>query len=149
MGFRETTFWPWWAILTSVGLVALIGASFDRALGFMWPWVGWFAFAVGLIGVAWALWASRFQVRADRAGISVGRAFLPGEFIGRVYSASGIEARQLRTTKADARAFTAARSWLKGCVIVEVTDEADPHPYWYVSTKRPDSLANALKGDAN
>jgi hypothetical protein len=142
--FRETTVWPWWAVLTSVGLVALIGASFDRALGFMWPWVGWVGFAIGLVGVCWAIWATRLKVQADRSGLWAGQAFLPRNFIGRVYATNGAEANELRTVKADARAFTAARSWVKGAVLIEVTDEADPHPYWYVSAKRPDSLKDVL-----
>jgi hypothetical protein len=132
--------------MTATALVALIGASFDRALGFMWPWVGGVAFFVGFAGVCWALWASRLRVQADETGLRAGHAFLPKEFIGRVHSSTGVEAKELRTTRSDARAFVLARSWLKGAVVVEVRDERDPHPYWYVSCKRPDILEQALKG---
>ena len=46
--------------------------------------------------------------------------------------------------EADARAFLLLRPYLKRAVRVEITDPADPAPYWLVSSRRPDELAGAL-----
>ena len=42
---------------------------------------------------------------------------------------------------ADARAYLLLRPYLKRAVRVEITDPADPTPYWLVSTRHPDELA--------
>ena len=45
---------------------------------------------------------------------------------------------------ADARAYLLLRPYLKRAVRVEITDPADPTPYWLVSTRHPDRLAEAV-----
>jgi hypothetical protein len=47
--------------------------------------------------------------------------------------------------EADARAYLLLRPYLKRAVKVEITDPADPAPYWLVGTRRPDQLASALE----
>ena len=42
---------------------------------------------------------------------------------------------------ADARAYLLLRPYLKRAVRVEITDPADPAPYWLVSTRHADALA--------
>lgn len=142
--YRETVLWPWWAVLTCAGLIALIGASFHRALGQILPWVAWPAVVIGVAMMCWALWGTRLRIRADRDGVYVNQAHLPAEYIGRVHCATGTEVRALRAEKSDARAFMAYRSWVRGAVLIEVLDEEDPHPYWLVSCRRPDILRDAL-----
>lgn len=142
--YKETTFWPWWAVLTCLGLIALIGASFDRALGEIAPWVGWLVATVGVAVMSWAMWATRLTIRVDESLLTVNRAVLPRKWVGKVVATSGKSARELRTVKSDARAFMASRPWLGGAVLVEITDPADPHPYRYISCKRPDNLEHTL-----
>ena len=45
---------------------------------------------------------------------------------------------------ADARAYLLLRPYLKRAVKVEITDRADPAPYWLISTRHPEELAQAL-----
>ena len=45
---------------------------------------------------------------------------------------------------ADARAYLLVRPYVAQSVIVEVTDKADPAPYWLLSTRRPEQLSAAL-----
>ncbi|WP_278259703.1 DUF3093 family protein [Nocardioides convexus] len=45
---------------------------------------------------------------------------------------------------ADARAYLLLRPYLKQSVKVEVTDPADPAPYWLVVSRHPQALAGAL-----
>ena len=53
--------------------------------------------------------------------------------------------RRAAGVDADARAFLLLRPYLKRSVRVEITDPADPAPYWLVSTRHPDELAAALQ----
>ena len=46
--------------------------------------------------------------------------------------------------EANARAYLVLRPYLKRAVKVEITDPADPTPYWLVSSRRPEDLAGAL-----
>ena len=53
-------------------------------------------------------------------------------------------ARALQTHQADARAFLLLRSYVRTAVRVENVDPADPTPYLYLSTRKPEELAAAV-----
>lgn len=48
-------------------------------------------------------------------------------------------------SKLDARAWLCLRNWTGGLVKIELTDPNDPTPYWLVSTRHPERLAQALQ----
>lgn len=73
-----------------------------------------------------------------------GRASIPVVHLGSATALDRETARRVAGTDADARAYLLLRPYLKQAVKVEVTDPADPAPYWLVSTRRPDQLAAAL-----
>ena len=57
-------------------------------------------------------------------------------------AAEALDAEQTRRVagvEADARAFLLLRPYLKRAVRVEITDPADPAPYWLLGTRRPDA----------
>jgi hypothetical protein len=54
------------------------------------------------------------------------------------------QTRRTAGTEADARAYLVLRPYLKRAVKVQITDPADPAPYWLVSSRRPEELAGAL-----
>jgi outer membrane PBP1 activator LpoA protein len=47
----------------------------------------------------------------------------------------------------DARAWLAIQASVKGLVKVEIKDANDPTPYWLVSTRNPQELVAALRGN--
>lgn len=129
----------WW-LMGGLGVLAV--ATISSAL----PPVGFVALpmvAAAVLGVA--LLAARLDVRVDAAGLSVGRATLPWSAIGTVATLASDEAARVRGPGADPRAYLGLRGWVATAVRVEVADPADPTPYWYVSTRRPDALAAALE----
>jgi Protein of unknown function (DUF3093) len=97
---------------------------------------------------AWVLLATAPMVRVDEAVFRAGRGRLPRRHIGRVTAVDAATARRLRGRDADVRAYLCVRSWVPRAVVVEVTDIDDPHPYWLVSTRRPDQLVSALHADS-
>jgi hypothetical protein len=52
--------------------------------------------------------------------------------------------RDLLGPYADPEAFVVQRPWISGAVQVRVADDADPTPYWLISTRNPERLAAAL-----
>ena len=74
-----------------------------------------------------------------------GRARLPLSLVGTAAGFSGLEARDERGPRLDARAWLLIRGWIDPVVKVNVTDAADPAPYWLVSTRHPESVVAALQ----
>lgn len=77
------------------------------------------------------------RLRAGRARIHLGH-------VGGATALDADAARRLAGVEADARAYLLLRPYLKRAVRVEITDPADPAPYWLISTRHPDALAAAL-----
>ena len=119
----------------------------------------WLALVVALPGaLAWSISAVAMAlVVGPAAGVRV----RPGRWSATASctsvapgSAPSTSARRPRSTRtppagwpgvdADARAYLLLRPYLKRAVRVEITDPADPTPYWLVSTRHPDRLAAAV-----
>ena len=107
--------------------------------------VGWVVGAIGLALMTFLLLligSPRIEVagRTFRAG----RAHIDAEHLGAVVALDAEETRRVAGVDADARAYLLLRPYLKRAVKVEITDPADPAPYWLVSTRHPDELVTAL-----
>ena len=81
------------------------------------------------------------------AGVTVARRRLPGRpgpiarpHLGTATALDAESTRRIAGVDADARAYLLLRPYLKRAVRVEITDPADPAPYWLVSTRHPDEL---------
>jgi hypothetical protein len=142
--YRERL-WPsraWWWLgglfALGVGIVFLVVGPLGALRGFLGAAI---AVAAGL-----TIYAAEIVVTAD--GLAAGRAHLPWSAVGRVRPLSPTEALALRGRDADVRAFLLLRAYVPTAVVVEVTDPADPTPYWFVSTRHPEALAAALRQPA-
>lgn len=131
----------WWL----VGLVGVIS-------------VGWVFFVATPIGVAAAATAVcavvvtaallRFgaaRITVDAAGLHAGRAVLLWQYVGAVSVLDREAARRAIGTDADARAYLMIRPYCSAAVTVGVADERDPTPYWLLSTRCPQRLAERLR----
>lgn len=108
------------------------------------------AAAWGVTAVVAALIAAFFWsyggVHLSVAGgtFRAGRAHIDVVHLGAVTALDAGQTRRLAGVEADARAHLLLRPYLKRAVKVELTDPADPTPYWLVSTRHPEALARAL-----
>ena len=105
----------------------------------------WIVTAVALAVLALGLWsygAARISV-ADGT-FRAGRAHIEARHVGTAVPLDAEETRRTAGAEADARAYLLLRPYLKRAVKVEITDPADPAPYWLVCTRRPEELARAL-----
>ena len=108
-------------------------------------WVAWVAGLATLGLVAWALLrygAARVDVGAN--GLRAGPALLPWPHVGPTVALDRAATRRQLGTDADARAYLMVRSYCPGSVMVYVDDEADPTPYWLISSRRAERLADHL-----
>jgi hypothetical protein len=86
----------------------------------------------------------RVGVRVRDGYLEAGPARLPLTALGAATALDAEEARRLRTTEADARAFMLLRGYVRTAVRVDISDPEDPTPYLYLSTRRPDKLVKVL-----
>ena len=130
----------WWVQGTM--LVATLWLAVAVAVPALGAWI---VTAVALAVLALGLWsygAARISV-ADGT-FRAGRAHIAARYVGTAIPLDAEETRRTAGADADARAYLLLRPYLKRAVKVEITDPADPAPYWLVSTRRPEELARAL-----
>jgi hypothetical protein len=133
--------WPSVGVWLLIPLVAGIGVVAFTPIGVP---VG---VAVGLVIaavlVAIAVYTTP-EVAVRDGELVAGRAHIPVGLLGGVTVVRGEDARIQRGPALDARAFLLIRGWVDQLVRVELRDAQDPTPYWLVSTRRPEELAQAL-----
>ena len=92
-------------------------------------------------GVALRLAAHHRRRRDPPGGARVDRSRPP---LGAVEPLHRADYRLKLGTGADARGYLVTRPYVDRGVLVPITDDSDPTPYWLVSSRRPDALAVAL-----
>ena len=134
--------WPGaggWLVATGLGVfVGLV--LFPLSIGLAWG-VG-VAVAVAAVVVT-AVTTPRVEVVGGE--LRAGAAHVPLSLLGDATPLSGDALRSALGPDLDARAYVCLRGWVHSAVRVDVTDPADPTPYWLVSTRRPAALAATLR----
>jgi len=130
----------WWALLTMF-LASVL-------LAFLVATPAWVAFAVtgalSAVAVAVLLAYGAARVVVEDRTFRAGRARIPVHLLGTPVALDAQASRLLAGMDADARAYLLLRPYVKKSVQVPVADPADPTPYWLVSTRHPERLAQAL-----
>ena len=131
---------PWLFISTALVIPAslLVFLPINASVGVVVAVALYAACVVGLI-----LGSPVVEV-TDREFVA-GGAHLPLAAAGSVTPYRGDEAQLERGQRLDARAWLLIRGWVSPVVKVEVDDAADPVPYWLVSTRRPEQVAEAIQ----
>jgi len=134
--------WPsvgmWiFAFLMTTSLGIAYSQAYGKELGFMVAIATTLAVGIGLI-------VNTPLIQVDELNFRVGRARLPLQFVGKIQVLDDAQSRRARSTDANSNAHFQLRGGIKSSVIVEVSDPQDPHPYWQVSTRKPDLLIAAL-----
>lgn len=130
----------WW--VQGVMLVASLWLAMIVALPVALAWA--------LTGVAVALLAlllggyGAARIRVVDGELRAGRARIAAEHLGTAEPLDPGAAKRAAGVEADARAWLLLRPYLKRAVRVEITDPADPAPYWLLSTRRPEALVAAI-----
>lgn len=129
-------------------MVAALGLVFPATLLIFLP----LSIVVGIVagsllwgGVLGLLWITSPVIRVDQGTLMVGSARLEQHYIGGVEVFAGADARHERGPGAHGLAWLCLRPWIDPIIKITVDDPDDPTPYWLVSTRRPEALAEALR----
>ena len=140
--YRERLRAPWPAWVFGTAMALSLGVAYGYAITVPWGIATWL---VTQALVVWVLVTTSPAVRVDERVLRAGRARLPLRYVGRLRPLDAATARRLRGVDSDASAYLCVRSWVPRALLVEVSDPADPHPYWLVSSRHPDRLAGAIR----
>ena len=139
--YRETL-WPnpltYLAFFLEVPIIILLLAPFSLPLGIGLATVIFVIIVISLIATS-----PRIEISAST--LRVGKAIIGLEHLGAASAFVGAPAIAQRGPELDARAWTRFRAWVNPVVRVEITDDADPTPYWLFSSRRPTELVNVLR----
>lgn len=76
---------------------------------------------------------------------TAGRAQINVSLLGEIETLDAQELKIAIGRRLDARAYLCITGWVHTGIRVEVTDPDDDTPYWVVTTRRPQTLAKALR----
>lgn len=130
----------WW--LVSAAVVLPVAAALGIYLGW-WQVAAFTAIAaVGLVvGLGW-YGSTRLVVTDD--GLRAGDWTIEWRWVGKAVPLDAAATHDRLGPRADAAAALRVRPYIPASVEVEITDPADPHPYWLLSSRRPSALAAAI-----
>ncbi|QAV69539.1 DUF3093 domain-containing protein [Salinibacterium sp. UTAS2018] len=141
MTYYRERLWPtaWLYISTALIIPAsiLVFLPINIAVGYITAAVLYLAI------VGFLLWSAPL-ITIDEKELRAGSARLPLEIIGDVATFDGAEATLERGQRLDARAWLMIRGWVSPVVRLELIDESDPTPYWLLSSRTPELIAEAI-----
>ena len=130
----------WWVQGTM--LVATLWLAVVVAMPALGAWI---ITAIALAALSLGLWSyGSARISVADGTFRAGRAHISAAYVGTATVLDPEETRRTAGVDADARAYLLLRPYLKRAVKVEITDPADPAPYWLVCTRHPEELARAL-----
>lgn len=137
----EERLWPsFWIWLIATGFSAAVIIMFAPISLF----VGYGAAIVVAIIVFTLLFLSTPRIAVTPTTVTVGRATIDRSYLGSVAWFTGEDATQQRGPGLNGLAYLCIRGWISPVVRIELTDPEDRTPYWLVSSRHPDQLADAL-----
>jgi len=128
-----------WA--AALGFAVVLGIALWPASSAIGITVGVVAAVAGLGG----LWWTSPVVAVQDGELRAGRAAIPAVLLGQVTTLDAEAMRAELGPRLDARAYVCLRAWARTGVHVALEDPEDPTPYWLVSTRRPQELADAVR----
>jgi hypothetical protein len=134
--------WPAWWVWGTAGVIGGgLGLTVLRFSG-----LGAVVTTVVITGLICWLLARNTPEVAVRAGVlHAGRAQVPVGLTGQVEELDATTMRHGLGPGLDARAFLCIRGWIHTGVRVQLDDPKDPTPYWLLSSRRPELLAQAIR----
>ena len=132
--------WIWPVALCAVGFAAAEVRLGAPGLATWLPYV--VLLPVAAIGMAWL---GRIRITVADGELRVDDARLPVRVIESVTVLDQDTKRDLLGPYARPYAFVIQRPWIRCAVKVELCDPEDPTPYWVISSRHPEDLADAIR----
>jgi hypothetical protein len=132
--------WSWWPVVVLIVAVGAleIGSGFNYVV-----LVPVTVFLIGFFIVPLML-SGRQRIRLRDGVLNAGKKELPVTQVTTISQLDRAETRLRLGPQADPAAHTVVRGWIGPSVMLRLANP-DPTPYWLVSTRHPEQLADAIK----
>lgn len=130
----------WW--LATIGFAVVVWWVFVLATPMAFA-IGAAVVALVAVGIPLQRYGSARVTVADGV-VSAGPARIDVVHCGDALALDAARTAAVRGREADARAHLALRPYIATSVKLDIRDENDPTPYWLVSTRNPQRLADAI-----
>ncbi|HEV2779118.1 MAG TPA: DUF3093 domain-containing protein [Actinophytocola sp.] len=133
--------WYWWPLPLLAALI--LAAEVHMGYGGLRSWLPYVVLLPLTALLIFRMGRTRIEVRDGE--LRVGEAHVPLRFVGAVDVVDARHKRAVLGPQLDPAAFVVHRGWVGPVLRVQLTDPADPTPYWLFSTRRPEQLAEILR----
>ncbi|MEV6928653.1 DUF3093 domain-containing protein [Dactylosporangium sp. NPDC051485] len=141
--YQERLRLSWWLWLPALAVAGALAAEVKLGAPGAATWIAYLVLLPLTVAGLWLL--GRIRIEVSNGELRVDDAHIPLRYVGEVTPLTAADKRDLLGPYADPEAFVVQRPWIGGAVRLEVRDAADPTPYWLVSSRRPEALAEALR----
>jgi hypothetical protein len=140
--YRERLYLPWWHWIMPLVAAGILAAEVHMG----YPGVrAWLPYLIVIPLTALMLWRfGHAKVEVRDGELWAGEAHLPLEHIGEIRLVPKAMKRKALGPGFDPAAYALHRSWIGPMVWIQLSDPADPTPYWLISTRSPERLVEAL-----
>jgi len=124
-------------------VAAILAAEFHVADYSLTDWVPFVVMLPFSVAVVW--WLGRSKLIITSTELSIRGAHISRHYIS---AAVAMDARTLRRVigrEGDPQAFVSIRPWIGPGVQLQLDDPDDPTPYWVVSSRHPNKVADLLR----
>lgn len=133
--------WYWWPLPMLAALI--LAAEIHMGYGGVRAWLPYTVLLP--LTAAMIIRAGRTRIRITDDELWIGDTHVPLEFLGEVEIVAANQKRRALGPHLDPAAFLVHRSWVGPLLRVQLTDPADPTPYWMFSTRHPERVAEILR----
>lgn len=134
---------PLWWYLVAIGLAVLLGAEVHMGYPGVRSWIGYVVLIPLFSAALFRL--GRVRVRVAGGRLEVAGRSVAVEHVGRTEIVARERKQEALGPELDPTAYLMLRSWVKPVVRVQITDSADPAPYWVFSVRDAKGLLTALR----
>ena len=143
MRFREVIRAPFWLIAFIYFLFLSLVVAVWAAIGNQPAFITWVVLTVLIVLIALK---TTLEIEIDENELRAGPAHIELKYLGKATALDSKEMGRLRTRDADPASFLIFRFWRSTGVKVEINDTRDKTPYWLITSKRNNELAEILNG---
>jgi hypothetical protein len=143
--FRERLYLPWWHWPLPILGAGLLAAEVHMGYPGIRAWLPYVITIPLTVLLLWRFGSAKLVVRDGE--LWAGEAHLPLRFVGETRIVPPEMKRRVLGPGFDPAAFALTWGWIRPLVWIQLTDPDDPTPYWLVSTRSPEKLVAALRGD--
>lgn len=134
---------PFWLIAFIYFLFLSLVVAVWAAIGNQPAFLTWVVLTVLIVLIALK---TTLVIEVDQNEMRAGPAHIELKYLGKATVLDSKEMGRLRTRDADPASFLIFRFWRSTGVKVEINDTRDKTPYWLITSKRNNELAEILNG---